>query len=836
MLKPLASFAAGELDPALRERTTLQKYESGLATARGVLVKKTGGVMTAAGTKLLVETNIPNSRVILHDLSKIYDGYFLEFGHEYVCLRRSLTNNGEVFPAVGTGQLETTIYTEDDLENLQVFNGIDGMIYVFCEGLDPTGIRLFNPGGDYQMQIIGASALFDIPPAPMLLTASTVGGTGYFVDYVVTQVFAGEESQSLTVLPGVPYQLPIVVGNKNDMTIRLIATGGNVPTQMRIYRRPTGGQAYGFIGYSTNISISGAYYVCTFSDFGQEADFTHQPPGPSPGMIKSNITDAEDFLPRTGMVYQQRLLMGHNSSIEASRVGYPNNFWRDYPYDSDSALTLGMASSGWLKVLRLLDADGLIAFTSHGVFTQTGVMSPNNLALNRRGPWQIDPRVPPLLVPGAVMFIDQSSNVIRRLVWSDNGATYLGPDVSIFSDHLFFEKRVVSMAFTSDVAPLVWVVFHDGTFCSMTYDRDQEMQAWTRHDYGGDLKVEYVIGTHYYINAGYGPQVSKPIFVVAKEDGTRWIEMGVPRFARTETKELDPEYYMGETAARMHSMVSYRELLNDLLDPGDIFVLAPVTPDDWEGNLTLTCGTSGIFTDPGIGEVGTKFRWFHPETKESWLFEIMSRTDDDEVVVEPSGEFPSEYASDFRLYNTFSTLTGLDHMEGESVCVMGDGYVIASPNNDLENYPELVVTSGEIEIPGSIPAPAILHVGRPFTADIETLSIATIEQKPSVIEPITVNKLYVKVQNTRGVYVGSKFPDDDKVEGMELTQVIDGEPMTDGNIIANRYQEPVSKRYEITLDGNWETNGRICARVVDPVHAEILSIISDAEANFRRGD
>lgn len=837
MLKPLSSFSTGELDPALRERTTLQKYESGLSTARNIFVRKTGGSSTAAGTKYLDETKTSGRKVILHDLSKIYDGHFLEFGHEYVRVRKSLTYNGEVFPVLVTGQEEVLPYEEDELELLHVENGSNGIVYVFCEGHEPLGIQLVNPGGNLLISLIPAATLFAIPAAPLLLTASTVGGTGYNVQYLVTQVFAGEESKSMVVLPPVQFQLPITVSTSNQMTIRLIATGGKIPTEMRVYRRPQTGQAFGFIGFSTTISPSGGYYNCTFTDYGQEADYTHQPPGPNPDMVKLGVADADDIPASTGLVYQQRLLTAFESKIQASRVGYLNNFYRDYPYASDSSLSLGVASSGDLKIRRLMDADGLLAFTTHGVFTQGGVMSPNNLALTRRGPWVIDLRVPPVFLPGAVVFYDESANCIRQLQWSESGAVYLGPEISLYSDHLFVEKRVVSMAYTNDGAPLLWVVFHDGTFCSLTFDREQEMRAWTRHDYAdGVLKVEYVIGTEYFNHPSYGPQISKPIFVVANAEGDRFIEMGVPRKPRVEMKENDPEYYIGETAARMHSMVSFRELLNELLDPGDYFELTPVTPDDWEGELTLTCGTSEIFTNPGVGEVGTVFRWFDPVTRESLELEVVSRTDDDEVVVQPSREFPSEYAQGFRLYNTLSTLTGLDHMEGEKVAVMGDGYVIASPNNDDEDYPELTVVSGSITLPPEVPPPAIVHVGRPFTSDLETLSLATVEQKPTLIEPITVNKLYVKVQETRGLYVGANFPDDNKVEGMERPQVIDGEPMTDGNILANRYQRPVSKRYEITLPGDWDRNGRICARVVDPLHAEILSIIPDAEANLRRGD
>ena len=44
--KPQSSFAAGEFDPALHERTTLEKYRSGLSKARGIHIAKTGRILS----------------------------------------------------------------------------------------------------------------------------------------------------------------------------------------------------------------------------------------------------------------------------------------------------------------------------------------------------------------------------------------------------------------------------------------------------------------------------------------------------------------------------------------------------------------------------------------------------------------------------------------------------------------------------------------------------------------------------------------------------------------------------------------------------------------------
>ena len=51
-----ASFAAGELDPSLHDKTDIKTYYSGLATARNVVLSKTGRIINSAGN-LSIDTS-----------------------------------------------------------------------------------------------------------------------------------------------------------------------------------------------------------------------------------------------------------------------------------------------------------------------------------------------------------------------------------------------------------------------------------------------------------------------------------------------------------------------------------------------------------------------------------------------------------------------------------------------------------------------------------------------------------------------------------------------------------------------------------------------------------
>lgn len=827
-LAPQASFAAGELDPALRERTTLQKYKSGLATARNVYVAKTGRIVTRPSRKHFVKTKLSGRRVKIH--TNLDTGAIIEWGHLYV---RIYTYNPDDITDYNMDEFAHLI-PESDLDLVKFVDGKDlGIVYIFCYGRNVGMLSLLGPPSGSTVALLPAP--FSIPTAPTYVS-NTVAGTGYDVDYAVTMVINGEESAFTVTNTG---KMPIATAEKNTIIFSVI-NGNSIAsqiTEMKIYRRPRNGGAFGYIGSSSSFVTAGADRHGTFVDIGGAADYSHSPPAMNQTVQIRGLAGPAALLSRVGLVYQQRLLISSYTGIEASRTGFTKNFYRDYPLNADSSLSFKAGASGYAEVLDMIESDGLVVFTTKGVYLNVGALSPTNIALDRKGTWIIDRNVRPLAVPGGLLFVDTTSNCIRRLIWSQENAGYLGQEISVFSNHLFEGKLITSWAFEDSDVPVIWVTLSDGTFLSFTFEPDQEMRAWTRHD--SVTNVEYVstmpkgARSQFY---AYAPMEPHSIFVVEK-NGERYIEFGIPRFVSKATQVANPEYDKLDSNAFMDSMVSWSSLANAALVGNDVFTLTPVTADVWDGPLTLTCGTSGVFTNPGRGAIGTRFRHFDKVLGDAVDLVVTARASNNSVTVAPSALYPSDQASGFRLYDTKKIFTGLDHMEGESVSVMVDGYVAASPNNDVDNYSAIVVTGGQIEIPEEFKGGAIVHIGRPITADAETLDIETVEQRPVFLESDTLNKLYMMSYRSRGMWVGPRFPIDNKVKGDPDRAEI---PMIDvdkievnypdvNQVVGNRFQAPTSKRSEITLPGDWSSRGRVCLRQVDPVHFEILSIIPDLE-------
>lgn len=833
------AFTAGELDPALWERTNLDKYRNGLATGRNWFISKTGSVLTRSGRAHMWVTKIKNSAVILY--SPPGGGVLMEWGHQYVRVYSLQTQTllGDIAHA----------FVETDIPFLQ-FETSGSYVYIFCSG---KNVLKFN----YATGVfVSPSLVFAVPPAPFAAANTNVGApTGYEVEYAITFLLKGEESLPFYLTNSPNIKLPITAGTANSIgyTLAPVSPLGANPnpyiTQVNVYRRPKTGGAFGFVGSSTSFTTNLGSIVGTFIDVGADADYTHQPPlslmansltvAPASVQTPNSPVDPGTLLSITGCIYQQRLLITDTvtdlEAIYASQPGFQDNFFRNFPLDAASALKFKCGTSGYARVYRLLDSDGLVAFTAAGIYLNQGELGPSNLTMAKKGKWIIYPYVPPLSVPGGVFFVDSATNGVRNLLWSFQLNAFDADELSIYSNHLFKTRLISTWNFQQGFFPLLWVVFSDGTTASFTFDYNQQMQAWMRHD--SAIRIRSSAGT---------TNADQCFFVTSKVDANgdtiRYIEMTLPRYVPPLYIANDQDWDKNQTCAYMDSIISRRDIINA------VCTFSTSVLEDWTQPLRLSCGTAGLFVSPGAGAVGEILRMFDDDGS-AIDFEVLTHEDDNNVIVEMinTDVFDQDnWTTGRQIYRTATQVVGLDHLETEYPAVIVDGAVVCSPNNDVDNYPEVQVINGVLTLPQGIRG-AIIHVGRPIVGDVETLDIDTVEQGPTLIESITVNKIYVKVHDSKGLFVGNKFPveqlDDagnvivsaNGVTGMESLDSFPVDYSQATPIIGNRAQPAQTRRHEITLEGSYESQGKICVRQVDPLHAEILSLIPDVEI-LKRSD
>lgn len=148
-----------------------------------------------------------------------------------------------------------------------------------------------------------------------------------------------------------------------------------------------------------------------------------------------------------------------------------------------------------------------------------------------------------------------------------------------------------------------------------------------------------------------------------------------------------------------------------------------------------------------------------------------------------------------------SSVSGLDHLEGETVSILVDGAV----------HPQRVVTGGVV--PLDIAASKV-HVGLPITADLQTLPAALALNDGSFGQGRfkNVNKVWLRVHRSSGVFVG---PSAERLtEAKQRTTEPYGSPPA-----------LKSEEIEVTIAPSWGDSGQVFVRQVDPLPLTVASMV-----------
>lgn len=807
--EPKFNFSAGELTPQLHERTNLDKYQTGLKTERGAMTSKVGTILGKPGSSLVIRPKFDNQKSIFYEVP--YTKYIVEIGHLYIRTHDM---------SAGTYVERTSPYPEERQPYMQFSAYKNQYVYISAGGGYP--LRRLDL---FEMLGIGGLDAFPGEP-PIEISLGEIAGTSFGApsgiqqEYIATYIRNGEESSPPTTY-SILMNLPITTSQRNEIVVSLNRNDNEIDeyTEIYVYRRPRQASVYGFIGASNSYTDTPGPGPGTTTrafklvDFGQDAQFDHSPPATQFDFeVDNRKVIPAPYNPNGAIVYQDRLAMIGELSTDRfflSRTSYHNNMTRDFPLDSDSALAIKPASNGNLKIFRLADLGGLAALSTQGIYMNPpGPLVPETAFATKVGTWVIDEFMPPLEVPGGFLIVDKSTNSVVLINYSDERQGFIGSEVSIFSNHLFKGKRLVSWAFQEGDTPLVWIVFSDGSLGTFTYQNEQLMRAWAHSDDSGFY--EGVISHR-------DESGATTVYFWVLRNGKRMLESLAPFWIET----MDIKDYIG--------MVSTKSYSTNLADGGVTFTVTPVTPGEWDGPLTLVASGS-VFTDtPNDGTEGTIYRYFSPD-KSSTDLEVVTYVNNTTVIVQPLPEFPSAEANFSNLYKTFDTFAGLDHIEGYQVAVMVDGFVDASPLNVQDNLNTYTVDGGEITLANGERG-AIVHIGLPFATDIETLDVDTVEQKPTLLESINAKRMNIKVFQSLGFWVGNKFPANNTNEGM-YNPLREGDNESDDNTNTVPPQ-PRTERFSFDIDGDWKSQGRICIRKVDPVPFELLSLIPDLEIHWR---
>lgn len=114
-------------------------------------------------------------------------------------------------------------------------------------------------------------------------------------------------------------------------------------------------------------------------------------------------------------------------------------------------------------------------------------ITPGSINAVEQSTWGSPPNVSPATAGDALLFTQRQTTSIRQMLFSIYTNKYMSQDLTTLSDHLF-AAGIAQIAYQARwrKQSIVWAVTQQGSLCGMTYELDQEVFGWHRHQTGFD--------------------------------------------------------------------------------------------------------------------------------------------------------------------------------------------------------------------------------------------------------------------------------------------------------------------------------------------------------------
>lgn len=672
--------------------------------------------------------------------------------------------------------------------------------------VDVTGDGAWHAaGGQARMDVLAVAT--DKPPNGEFTVHGKFDAYGAGPTAVYAQgrvrAYYKRSTDAVRVDAGVIYQAQDVIGSPPFSGIVTVPDNGYTTLQIDLVPEvqalsPTGGDpAYSFT-CSIDFNTAGSDYISwgivggtvSFSDNDITPDLLHRPPS------QESLFNSVNKYPAAVGRFQQRLLVASTIALPekawASRIGNYHNFSRSFPLQDDDSFAFTLAGNEVNEVRHLLGLSKLLMFTSSGVWilagNQDGTLTPtalNPVEVSATGASHLRP----IKVLNTALFVQARGTIVRDIM-QDVVEGYKGRDLTIFSTHLFDDYTLTDWAYQEIPHSIVWAVRSDGTMLGLTYIREQEIAGWHRHDTDGIIEQVAVI-----------PESNEDkVYLVVRRTINGVLTRYIERLASRSFLDIKDAHFLD-------CAIGYD---GENFDPNKTMTLSTGGGWTYADLITITSNTPATFV---ANDVGNEYVFTAADGTEIRLT-LENFTDGQHMTGHVNLDVPVELRNVATMVwkKAVDELSGIDHLEGKSVGVFAEGLVIGNPyRSDL---PPFTVTAGKITLPK--PRYKIL-VGLPYISDIQTLDIDTAAATTLKDRRSLINKVLIKVERSRGVWVGSREP---------VTSVTDGLVERLPRDFFDDFSLPalVTDDIEVQIESTWNTNGRVFVRQLDPLPLTVLSI------------
>ncbi len=823
------NFNTGEVSPLLFGRVDQERYASSLAKCLNYIPTIQGGLIRRSGTMFVseVKTSSKATRLVRFEFSTT-QAYMLEFGDQYIrfykdnglitLTAQNITAITKANPAVVTYSGADTYANGDRI----VITGVSGMTQVnnrefivanvnagantfelqtvLAANVNSTNYTTYVSGGSiaevyeiastyleanlFQLKFTqSADVLYIVhpsyPPRKLSRTAHTTWTltTIDFLDgpYLNANTGATTLTPSAATGAGVTLTASAVTGINDD--------AGFASTDVGRLIRIKEGSAWGYVKITgwTSTTVVTVTVVNTLTNTSAKVNW------------RMGVWSGTTGYPACVVFYEDRLFFAGTPDspqrLDGSKSGDYENF---APSEVDGSIAANNAvgfalNANDVQVIRWMTSDekGLLSGTVKAEWvvrpsSQNEALSPTNITAKQATSYGSSD-IQPVQADKATIFVQRAGRKVRELIYFYDVDGFKAPDLSVLSEHIT-QTGIVEWAYQRQPQSIIWAVRNDGVLCAMTYERDLDALrvGWARHIVGG------------YSDAAQSDALVESVSVIPSADGERddvWlivqrrINGATKRYVEYIAKSFDDEDAQRDaffvdcglsydnpltiTAATKANPVVITSNSHGLANGDRVLILDVLGMDDLNGEIyTVANQAANTFELSGVN--GTAF---------------------------------GTYVSSGFARKLISTVSGLNHLEGESVAVLADGAV----------QPNKTVTAGVITLSSSA---ATVQIGYGFNSDGQMVRLEAGSQDGTALgKKRRTHHVGFLLHRSLGMQIGLGFDELTRLTFRTSADSMSRAPDLFSGIISE------------SLDADYDYDNQVCWRQDQPLPSMVLAVM-----------
>ncbi len=351
-------------------------------------------------------------------------------------------------------------------------------------------------------------------------------------------------------------------------------------------------------------------------------------------------------------LFQQRQVFASSLNepltVFASRPGAFTDFRKTNPTIDSDAYAFTIASQQINDIVWLQSMPGgLVIASNSGIVQLTGgSSSASNPATVTPSSSVVIPQsyygaadLHPIIIDYDILYLQSEGSTIRDLQYNFFVNIYTGSDVTILSSHLFYPQTVRDWTYQDSPLKVIWVIRDDGALLSLTWLKPQEIAGWARHDTNGDYESV----------ASVREGAEDAVYFSVNVGGTRHIR---------------------RMCSRIYYQIDDAWCLDDALSTVSNYPAAGLTLSGLVGNNVTTAASVPVFAP---GDVGKVIR------ARGGKGIITQYVNNQNVIMNITAGYPFPMSilanGDWRMDPVVSTISGLGHLETNTVYALADGQV-----------------------------------------------------------------------------------------------------------------------------------------------------------------